>query len=101
MKEYKILSDYAEELEEEVNKYSAEGYEIERVLQQNDAGSQICIIMVKDEEVQKQRKMIHSLVDSFVEKFSGLLTGDVGMEDFDEEELKKTIAEIYKKTILN
>lgn len=101
MKEYKILSDYAEALEEEVNKCSAEGYEIERVLQQNDSGSQICIIMVRDIEAQKQKQVIHDLVDSIITKVSSLLTGEVDMEDFDEEELKKTIAEIYKKTILN
>jgi hypothetical protein len=51
MKQYKILAGYAEdeELEQEVNIYAKQGYEIDRVLQQSDNGSEICIIMVKDE----------------------------------------------------
>lgn len=48
-KHYKILSDYASKLEQEVNAYAELGYEIERVLQQSENGTCICIIMVKED----------------------------------------------------
>ena len=50
MKQYKILHDYAgEELEQEVNDYAKQGYVIDRVLQQSENGTYICIIMVKED----------------------------------------------------
>ena len=48
MKEYKILTDFAQKLESKVNEYAAEGYIIDKVLQQCDNGSYISIIMVRD-----------------------------------------------------
>ena len=48
MKKYKILADYAEELETEVNALAAEGYTIERAFQQGENDTHICIIMVKE-----------------------------------------------------
>lgn len=51
MKQYKILHDYAgEKLENAVNAYAEQGYEIDRVLQQSDNGTYICIIMVKEKD---------------------------------------------------
>ncbi len=50
MKQYKILHDYAgKELEKEVNACAEQGYIIDRVLQQSENGTYICIIMVKEE----------------------------------------------------
>ena len=52
MKHYKILAGYAEDedLEKEVNFYAELGYTIDRVLQQSNNGSEICIIMVKEDD---------------------------------------------------
>ena len=46
---YKILADYAERLEKPVNELAAQGYTIFKVLQQDDCGTHICIIMSKEE----------------------------------------------------
>jgi len=50
MKHYKILCGYAEseKLEQEVNAWAELGYVIDRVLQQSNNGTHICIIMVKE-----------------------------------------------------
>jgi hypothetical protein len=50
MKHYKILHGYAgEKLEKEVNDFAELGYVIDRVLQQSENGTYICIIMVKED----------------------------------------------------
>ena len=50
MKHYKILHDYAgKDLEKEVNAWAELGYVIDRVLQQSENGTYICIIMVKED----------------------------------------------------
>jgi len=49
---YKILADYAERLEKPVNELAAQGYTIFKVLQQDDCGTHICIIMSKEEQAQ-------------------------------------------------
>lgn len=102
MKDYKILSDYAEELQAKVNEYAEQGYEIDRVLQQSDNGSEICIIMVKDTEVQKQKQTIYNLIDSVIQKVSTLLAGEVSISDIldmDEDDLKDAASEFYDKLI--
>ena len=100
MKDYKILSDYAENLQEQVNEYAEQGYVIDRVLQQSDSGSEICIIMVKDTEVQKQKQAIYNLIDLVIQKVSTLLTGEVNISDIldmDEDDLKEAVSEFYNE----
>lgn len=100
MKDYKILNDYAETLQEKVNEYAQQGYVIDRVLQQSDNGSEICIIMVKDTEVEKQKQALQNLTDLFLQQVSTWLAGGLDMSDIlnmDEDDLKDAVSDFYDK----
>lgn len=100
MKDYKILNDYAEALQEKVNEYAQQGYVIDRVLQQSDNGSEICIIMVKDTEVEKQKQALQNLTDLFLQQVSTWLAGGLDMSDIlnmDEDDLKDAVSDFYDK----
>ena len=98
MKEYRILHDYAgKELEKEVNELAAQGFVIDKVLQQSDNGTYICIIMVRDQEVQTQKQKVKDLLSSYGNYFEKAITGDLTDEELEElnDEVLGRIKSVY------